>query len=90
MADVAIIFGAGFLWILLVSLQTRIVAHREDFWVPFGFQLSMSAVWVVVIRQVIFIDETWKLLGFPLGAAIATGIVTKFVPKDPNWLRREK
>lgn len=78
----------SFIWILMVGINTRLVAHREDFTLPSLWAFLMSTVWVVVIQQVISAGNSWSLIGFPFGAALATGIVTRFVPKGQQWFKK--
>lgn len=81
--------GVSFIWILMVGVNTRLVAHRTDFTMPALWAFIMSTVWVVVIQEVISAGSSWALIGFPFGAAIATGIVTKLVPKQ-HWFKRKE
>lgn len=82
--------GVSFIWLLMVGINTRLVAHREDFTLPSLWAFIMSTVWVVVIQEVISAGNSWSLIGFPFGAALATGIVTKFVPKGQQWFSKRR
>lgn len=79
--------GISFVWILMIGINTRLVAHREDFTLPAVWAFIMGVAWVVVIREVINAQDSWSLAGFPFGAAVATGLVTRFVPKGRKWHR---
>lgn len=78
----------SFIWLLMVGINTRLVAHREDFVLPSLWAFIMSTVWVLVIHEVINAQDSWDLAGFPFGAALATGVVTRFVPKRQQWFKR--
>jgi hypothetical protein len=88
--DILKMAAISFIWILMIGVNTRLVAHREDFTLPSIWAFIMSLVWVVVIREVINAQDSWSLAGFPFGAAVATGLVTKFVPKGRKWHRRRR
>ena len=79
--------GVAFVWILMVGINTRLVAHREDFSLPSLWAFVVGTVWAVVIKEVINAVDSWSLIGFPFGAALATGIVTRFVPKRQQWFK---
>ena len=81
MIDFCVMFGAGFLWILVSCVNTRVVAHRTDFFAPAGWSIVVGLVWIVVVRRVVMSDAWYTLGAYVLGGALATGLVTKFLPK---------
>lgn len=87
MTDFLVMFLGGFLWVLVISINTRIVAHRTDFALPAGWGFIVGLVWISIVRRVVLSDEWYALVGYALGGAIATGIVTKFM-KRPS--KKEK
>jgi Na+/citrate or Na+/malate symporter len=88
-AEFAKIFFAAFIWVLFIGINTRIVAHRTDFLIPAFWSMVVGIVWVIVIREVIFAEHVRSLAAYPIGAALATGLVTKFVPSRAKWLNHD-
>ncbi len=80
MIDFIKMFFLGLVWIFLINANTRILASRKDFLLPAGWSLIVSAGYLFFIRMIAFTDDWIALMGYPLGGAIATGIVVKFIP----------
>jgi len=85
MAEAVKIFVAALIWVLMIGINTRIVAHRRDFLIPSAWALLVGVAWVFVIREVIFAENVRSLAAYPIGAAIGTGLVTRFVPARERW-----
>lgn len=81
MIDFWIMFGFGFFWVFMISINTRLVAHRSDFWVPSGWGFVVGLFWISIVRRVVLIDSWYTLMAYALGGALATGLVTRFMPR---------
>lgn len=90
MRDALIMLGAGFLWVLVISVNTRLVAHRTDFLGPAGWGFVVGLVWVLVVRHVVLSDAWYTLLAYALGGALATGLVTRFIPRKETRNDRQR
>lgn len=80
MDDALLMLGAGFVWVLVNSINTRLVANRLDFLLPATWAFFVGLVWVIVIRRIVMSDSWHAWILYALGGALATGLVTRFVP----------
>jgi hypothetical protein len=80
-----IVFLLGAVWFFLLSMQTRVIAHANNYAFHAVLTFGISVLWVILIKQLTenasANDCFWYAAGTALGSVIATYVHTKLFKK---------
>lgn len=74
----------GFVWVGSLSINTRIVAHRTDFLPTATYNFIVSVIYLLIIRHIVLAETFLEMAGYPVGTAIAAGLVTRYFPRPQS------
>jgi hypothetical protein len=67
-----IVFCLGFVWFFLISMQTRIVAFADNFFLHASWTFMVSIVWVFLIRKISVSTEDADFLLYAAGTSVGS------------------
>ena len=78
-------FCLGFLWFFLISMQTRIVAFADNFYVIAIWTFLVSIVWVYLIKCVALNNSNLELISYAIGTSTGCVAATFVHKKIKNF-----